>query len=174
MTESLPKVLLVNGVTMLLAYARAIEIEAAERYLELAEQMDVHNSPELANLFRKMAAAEQMHLSKVDNLVGTLKLPEILPWQYKWDTPEALETTAYDAIHYQMTPRCALQLALANEERAVAFFNEVVAQSSDSEARRIASELAAEEYLHVEIVRSWLDRFHESDFKEDLDNPVSQ
>jgi hypothetical protein len=39
----------------LLAHARDMEAEAAERYDDLADQMEVHNNHEVARLFRKLA-----------------------------------------------------------------------------------------------------------------------
>jgi len=49
----------------LLAHAKAMESEALERYLELAEQMEVHHNPEVAELFRKMARVERKHVEKI-------------------------------------------------------------------------------------------------------------
>ena len=46
------------SVEELLAYSLAIEQEAAERYAELADQMEVHNNHEVAELFHKLAVIE--------------------------------------------------------------------------------------------------------------------
>ena len=44
-----------------LARAWAMEVEAAERYAMLADAMEEHNNPEVAELFRKLARIEQLH-----------------------------------------------------------------------------------------------------------------
>lgn len=62
----------------LLAYARALESEAVERYEDLAEQMETHHNLELAELFRKMAAIEQQHVDQVQTLAAAAPLP---PWR---------------------------------------------------------------------------------------------
>ena len=43
--------LVINTLDELLAHAHELEREAVERYEELADQMEVHNQPELAKLF---------------------------------------------------------------------------------------------------------------------------
>ena len=57
----------INTLDELLVHAHELEREAVERYEELAGQMEVHNQPELAELFHKMAAIEQLHVDKVEN-----------------------------------------------------------------------------------------------------------
>src|SRR5512134_4189528 len=44
-----------------LARAWAMEVEAVERYSTLADAMEEHNNPEVAELFRKLARIEQLH-----------------------------------------------------------------------------------------------------------------
>ena len=44
-----------------LAHAIAMEREAAERYLELADMMEAHNNLEVASLFRDMVRYSNMH-----------------------------------------------------------------------------------------------------------------
>ncbi len=160
----------------LLAYARALESEAVERYEELAEQMAVHHNHELAELFRKMAAIEQQHVDQVDTLAAATPLPRLAPWDYQWNNPEAPETIAFDQSHYRLTPYQALTLMLAGEERAGAFFAGVARQTGSEAVRDLAVRLAAEEQQHAEQLRQWLTRYPEPapDWDVDLDEPVPQ
>ena len=48
-----------------LAYSVALEEEAAERHDELADMMDVHNNPEVAETFRKLAHYSRLHAQEI-------------------------------------------------------------------------------------------------------------
>ena len=52
----------------LLALALALEIEASERYADLADLMEAHNNYDVASLFRKMAGIEQLHVTHIREL----------------------------------------------------------------------------------------------------------
>ena len=45
----------INDIAELLGHALALEIEATERYAELAELMEAHNNTDVSELFEKMA-----------------------------------------------------------------------------------------------------------------------
>ena len=47
-----------------MARAYTMELEAVERYAQFAEQMDVHNNREVAELFRKLSAIEALHAKR--------------------------------------------------------------------------------------------------------------
>ena len=49
---------IISSLADLFAAAYQIEADAAERYELLATQMETHNNPELASLFRDLARAE--------------------------------------------------------------------------------------------------------------------
>lgn len=166
--------LTIETVAELLAHAHAMESEAYDRYLDLAEQMEVHNNAEVAELFRKMANVELAHVQKILERIGDMALPRLSPWEYSWlgqDSPES--ATAADA-HYMMTPYHALQLALRAEQQAQAFYAQVVSTSRDDAVRELARELADEEREHVELVQAWLTRYPkpEADWDDDLDPPT--
>ena len=55
----------ISSVEELLAHAKAIESEAMEQYQDLAEQMEVHHNADTAELFRKMAEVESLHVQKI-------------------------------------------------------------------------------------------------------------
>lgn len=73
----------VRSTEELMAHAYAIEAEAAERYDELATQMEVHNNLEVAALFRKLAEYEGAHAREIEERSAHLSLPVLAPWEFK-------------------------------------------------------------------------------------------
>ena len=100
-----------------------MEIEAAQRYAEFADAMETHNNLEVAALFRKMADIEGKHADADhggDGLDRRCRAPRAAA--ASWEGFEAPETAPGDEVHYLMQPYHALELALANEQRAERFF----------------------------------------------------
>ena len=148
----------ISSVEELVAHARAMEAEAAERYDELADQMEVHNNHEVARLFRKLSEIEAKHVAAVENMSEGLELPELKAWEYTWEG-ESPETPDIDGVHYLMTPYHALSLALHHERQAVEFFDNVIANSADPKLRETAEHLAEDEREHVRLLLQWLAKF---------------
>mgnify|MGYP001429021879 FL=1 len=73
--------LAINDLGEFLAHAGAMEREATERYEELASQMEVHNNPEVAELFAKMAEIEKKHVDKIDARSSGVEVPHVAPWE---------------------------------------------------------------------------------------------
>jgi rubrerythrin len=164
----------IQSVAELLAHAHAMENEACERYQDLAEQMEVHNNLEVAELFRKMAKIERLHVEKILQRAGDIELPHIPPWEYQWldsDSPEAVTIT--DA-HYMMTPYHALEMALRAERQAFAFYSRVVETATEEAVLALAGELVEEEREHVALVEQWLAKYPppDDDWDEDMDPPI--
>jgi rubrerythrin len=157
----------------LLACAHAMEVEAAERYEEFAAQMELHGNLEIAALFGKLAAIERKH---AEALAGDLHRRSVATGPrpaLARAGQEGLETAAGDTLHYLMTPTHALEIALANEQRAFAFFAALADRPLPAEVRRLADEFAAEEKEHIALVREWLGRLPKSapDWDYDPDEP---
>ncbi len=148
-----------HNIAELLVHALALEEEAAERYAELAEVMQVHNNPDAAALFTRMAGIERGHVDGIRQQIRQRQLTDLPSTQYRWLGLEGPETTDHADLHYLMTPHQALLLALLNEQRAHDFYNEISRHSSDPEVAELARELAAEEREHVAWVEQWLERF---------------
>lgn len=161
------------SVAEFLVHALEMETESAERYRELADNMEVHNNPEVAALFRRLAVEGDAHAEQVKRRAGMYELPDIAPWEFKWTSPDAPESAAMDDVHYLMGRREALELALHNEIRGQQFYAQVSDRSQDAEVECIARELAEEEEGHVMMLREWLAK--EADEPqpplEDLDPP---
>jgi rubrerythrin len=133
-----------------LAYSTELEQESEERYAELAEAMEAHHNREVAAFFRRMADEASHHLAEVTLLTAGEELPSIHAWEFEWPDAEPPESTSYEAVHYRMTLREAMQLALANERAAESFYREYGNGSDDAEVRRIAAEFADEEAEHAQ------------------------
>jgi len=142
----------------LYAHAIAIEREAAERYAELAERMRDESNEDLAALFAGMAAVEAGHLAALKHRSAGIELPALATHDYKWLGNAAPESAAHEFLFRLMTPRGALLMALAAENRAQAFFEHVLLTAHDPDLRALAREMAAEEQEHVQLIERMLER----------------
>lgn len=167
-----PKVASLND---LLAVAYQIEIDAVERYNVLADQMETHNNPELTKIFRDLARAEGIHGEEVRRLAGDFDVVSHARQMAKFGRMESPEEAELDSAHYLMTPWHALQLSLAGEKRALAYFTFIVETTTDPEVKKMAAELVEEEAEHVNLVNRLLHRYPPpgDSWAEDLDPPAS-
>lgn len=165
-----------HSLAELLAHALAMEVEAAERYEALAEQMNVHNNPPLAELFTSLARVERLHAAQIRARAGAASLPHIPAWEYRWRDPEGPETAPFDVVDHRTTPQRALAIALHNERRAETFFTGIEHTAADAQVRALAAELAEEEREHVRLVERWLARYPADPDTpaEDPDPPLAQ
>jgi rubrerythrin len=139
-----------------LAHAIALEDEAADRYLELADMMEAHRNDEVSALFRDMVRFSQMHRDAIQARVGAVELPRLKSWEYRWRTPP--EVGGDEAFDYMLEPFHALKYARGNEVRAMEYYRTVSDESKDAEVRRLAAEFANEEAEHVAALDKWLAR----------------
>lgn len=162
-----------NSPAEFFAQALAIEIEASERYAEIADQMEVHNNHRIAEIFRKMAHIESLHRDEIKRRAGDALIGG-RPASFSWLAPEGPESIDLGDVHYKMTPRQALMLARHNEERATAYFEAIAEAAADPEIRAFAQTMADDERHHVALIDKWLDKYDpdDVDWSEDLDPPV--
>ncbi len=153
------------------AAAIAMEEEAAQRYEEFADAMELHNNGEVAAMFRKLAGIEARHADELMAQRGWTSLP-LLP-RIAFEGFEGAETAPGSDVHYLMTPWHVLELALANEERAVRFFAHLAEIAADETIRHAAQEMRAEEEEHVALVKAWMDKVERpaEDWANDPDPP---
>jgi rubrerythrin len=80
------------------------------------------------------------------------------------------------AAHYMMTPWHALDMALAGEKRALAFFTSVVETATDADIRKMAAEFVEEETDHVNLVYRLMQRYlaPAHSWSDDFDPPIAQ
>jgi len=158
----------------LLAHALRIEEDAEERYAMLADQMEVHNDPALAKLFRRFAGHEAHHAAEIRERMAGMDIPALKPWQFRWDADESPEAVDFTAVRQGMTARAALELALQAERQALDFFRRIAAAAGDDELRSWAEEFAGEEAEHVRLVEGEIARLPPGEEApgEDPDPPV--
>lgn len=163
----------IESLAEFLAHALELEIESAERYRELADNMRVHNNPEVADLFDRLAGYGDAHAGEVRQRASDIELPAIPPWAFKWSCPETPEAPCMEDMHYLMSRQQALQLALHNEIRGRDFYLAVAQDAADAELQTAAAEMAAEEDEHVLMLRAWIAREPDDQqvAPEDLDPP---
>jgi rubrerythrin len=160
----------------LLAVAYRIEIDAVERYSLLADQMETHNNLELVKVFRDLARAEAIHGEEIRRLAGDFDVAAHARkiGGFSGESPEEADL---GAAHYKMTPWHALQLSLAGEKRALAYFVSIVETAKDPKVVATAAELVEEETDHVNLVHRLLHRYPKPEgetWSEDPDAPVAQ
>jgi rubrerythrin len=158
----------------LLAIAYQIEIDAVDRYKLLADQMETHNNTELTKVFRDLARAEGIHGEEIRRMAGDFDVAAHAREMAKFGG-ESPEEADLGSAHYLMTPWHALQLSLAGEERALAYFTSIVETAKDEKVKALAAELVEEEAEHVQLVHRLLRRYPQprADWSEDLDPPQS-
>src|SRR3974377_66492 len=101
----------------------------------LAGQMETHNNPELVKVFRDLARAEGIHAEEIRRLAGNVDLVgRADALRSGWRGGESPEEVDLGAAHYLMTPWHALQLSLAGEKRALAFFTSIAETTQDAKA----------------------------------------
>jgi len=166
----------VASVADLFAVAFQIEADAVERYDLLADQMATHNNPELVAVFRDLSRAEAIHRDEIRRLAGDIDVVAHAHNMAKWKHGESPEAASLGDAHYLMTPWHALRLALAGEERALAFFKSVVESAKDPAIKKLADEFVEEEAEHVNLVHRLLRKYPRpaEGWSSDPDPPVSQ
>jgi rubrerythrin len=156
-----------------MAHAYAMEAEAAERYAEFADSMEVHNNRDVAELFRKLSRIEQRHADQILEQMGWKQSP-VSSANYRWEGAEGPETADPTELHYLMQPYHALQIALHNEKRARDFFAHLAKVTTNAGVRKGALEMEEDEAEHVRLIEEWLKRTPVPDFnwEADPDPPV--
>ncbi len=127
-----------------------IDEEAEERYEELADQMEVHHTPEAASFFHRMSSEEARHGFELRERRQRLfrDAGRMVSRAMLWD----VKAPDYDQVHAFMTLREAMQTALGAEEKAEAFFEATLPQIRDGEVKALFSELKDDETrLHEQV-----------------------
>ena len=139
-----------------LANAIALEHEAAERYLELADMMEAHRNDAVSALFRDMVHYSRLHHDSIVERARGAALPPLRPGPYRWrHPPEAGDEQAFDPM---LDAHDALRYARENELRAMDYYTQVGLHAPEAAVRRLAAESAGEEAEHVDALDDWLAR----------------
>ncbi|CCD90354.1 conserved hypothetical protein [Bradyrhizobium sp. ORS 375] len=144
-----------HSLNEMFALANAMEQEAADRYTELAEEMQRQGRGELAQVFTELAVAEREHVDSVVKWshARTGHAPDAS--LVRWQAPETFDADAVAEIERSrlMTPYRALSIAVRNEERAFAFWSYLAAYSDKADVRTASEAMAREELGHVATLR---------------------
>ncbi len=128
-----------------------VEEEAEERYRELADNLEFHNTIEAARFFRHMITCEARHgadlSAKRTELFGDA--PVSVDRSMLW----GVEAPGYEVAKTFMTLQDALRAALAAEKKAYDFFDGALSEIEDAAVRELFSELRQEEIEHMQMVR---------------------
>ena len=156
-----------------LAHSLELEAEARERYAELADQMAQHHNDAVAQFFSRMAEEASQHLAEMAELSKGMALPELKAWEFNWPEAESPETASYEAMHYRMSLRQAMVLALGNERAAEQYYRQVADNSDDDETTRTAARFADEELSHSAALERMLQELPENgaNIREEDDDP---
>jgi rubrerythrin len=152
-----------------------IEEEAEERYLDFAAQMEQHRTPEAARFFRFMASNEAKHGLELSarRAERFSDAPRVVSRSMIFD----IEAPDFDAARAFMSPRKAMEAALASEVKAHAFFVAALPALKDADVRALFEELRNEEVEHQELVQLELDKLPpDSGLSDDdfVDEPSAQ
>jgi rubrerythrin len=137
-----------------LAHAVALEQEAADRYLELADMMEAHRNDAVSSVFRDMTRFSEMHRDEIKARVASIELPQLKSWEYRWRSPP--EVGGEEGFDYLMEPYHALKYARENELRAMQYYRDVERAAADAEVKRLAGAFADEESEHVAALDKWI------------------
>jgi len=166
----------ISTLAELLGAAYRIEADAVERYGLLADQMATCNNSELVVVFKDLARAEAIHAEEIRRQAGDIDVVAQAQRAETWRGGESPEQADLGAAHYLMTPWHALQMALAGEQRALAFFTDIAETATDPSVRSMAAEFVEEEAEHVNLVHRLLRKYPvpPPSWSDDPDPPVAQ
>jgi rubrerythrin len=142
----------------LYAHAIAIEREAAARYTEFAQRMTDMGNVAAAEVFSTLAVLEGEHLQALLRRCDGFPIAELRSYEYSWLDAGPPESAARELLFRLLTPRMALGIALAAEQRAQAFFENVLMCAEDPALRALAREMAADEAEHTLMLERLLER----------------
>jgi rubrerythrin len=152
-----------------------VEQEAEERYRELADNLEFHNTKEAAKFFRFMVTCEAKHgeelSAKRKELFGDQ--PVSVDRSMLWD----VEAPGFEAAKAFMTLQDALDVAMAAERKGFEFFDGALPEVSDPEVRELFTELRQEEVEHMQMVRDQMKNIPRGDGHDPADfadDPVAQ
>ena len=164
----------IRTVEELLAYADAIERDAALRYKALADQMEMHNNQELADFLREMSRIEWGHVNDIEKISENMDLQS---HQIKrcWVGLSGGEAPDFNDMHYQQQPYHVIKMALKFERDNTEFYSNLAKTVDNAVLGELAARLQAEEEQHVSELEKWLSRYPEPEpgWDEDMDPPVA-
>ena len=155
---------------LFLAHPLELESEALERYRELVDILVAHHNSEVVDFFQRMADEARHHLAEVHALSEGLSLPQIKAWEFNWPDSEPPEPASYEAVHYRMSLRKGIELALENERSAERYYWSVAKSSHDLDTVKVATQFVDEEMSHEAALLKMLEGLPENEVFHHLDD----
>ncbi|MCP4287010.1 MAG: hypothetical protein GY792_21610 [Gammaproteobacteria bacterium] len=165
---------LIKSVEELFAHALTMLSDSSECYEQLADQMEIANNPEVAEIFRWLSEKQEKRTRYIEELAGDTELPHIAPWDHHWEhglNPQAPDT---DVTHYMMAPYHALTMAAAAESSAAKYFKLLTEADTEAQLSRLAGEFSATAADFSLILQQRRSEYPtpEQDWDEDHDPPA--
>jgi rubrerythrin len=138
-----------------------VEEEAEERYRELADNLEFHNTKDAARFFRFMVTCEAKHGEELSAKRQEMfaDQPVTVDRSMLWD----VEAPGFEVAKSFMTIQEALDVALAAETKAFEFFDGALPEVEDPEVRELFTELRQEEVEHMQMVREQMKKIPDGD-----------
>ena len=135
-----------NNLTEIIDFAIAKEVEAAEFYRTVSEQESFSGKKEM---FLEFAAEERKHQALLEDLKAGKLGSKLDDYKFKWIT-DIKRSDYVDDITYKpgMPYNDILMLASKREEKALALYNEMLANADTAESKKVFKMLCQEEAKH--------------------------
>jgi rubrerythrin len=131
------------------AVMRAMEIEKETfDFYTRAEQKTFNQAGK--RIFRWLAKSEEQHYHKLSELYRSLD--ETGRWVFYGGSTISLEPGEGADVTFDTDDRSALEIALEIEKKGLAYFEEILATTSDPEGRAMLETLMAEEREHLRVI----------------------
>lgn len=146
-----------KNLTAIIDFAIAKEIEAAEFYRTVSEQESFTGKKEM---FLEFAAEERKHQTLLEDLKAGKIDDKLADYQYKWITDIKRSNYVTD-LEYKpgMAYSDILLLASKREEKALALYNDMLANADSQEAKKVFKMLCQEEAKHKLALETMLDDY---------------
>jgi hypothetical protein len=132
----------VRSLADLYAHALAIEHEAADRYREFEAYFADRNAAVPAGLCRNLATLHRARSRKYLDASGGLALPDIDVSRFRWIEGAFPSAASRDFVYRTAAARNLLEIALAEENDAARFYDQVADGSTDESMCSLAWEMA--------------------------------
>ncbi len=136
--------------------ASLIELEAYQRYALFTEQLGHRYPDDAHSVFQSMAENEKKHGEQLAE--RRLALFGKAPAKVQREDIFDVEAPDVGAPRWNMSPLKALQVALAAEQKAWAFYDGALAGVKQLDVRALFQELREEEAEHVQMVEAIIAR----------------
>ena len=146
-----------NDLNDLIDFAMEKEQEASDFYATAARREDMAGSRQM---FEEFAEEELKHKKMLGDLKQGSVSESIKDYKLKWIIDIKRSDYLVDAEYHEgMNYREILHLAMKREEKALKFYNDLLANAEDPDARKLLQILCQEEAKHKLALETMYDDF---------------